>query len=93
MRKYFSVLLLGACLCAPAMLPAQDDRHEHDRDKKYYDPYKRDYHEWNENENRAWRHYVTEERRGEFHDWDRANKREQRDYWRWRHDHPDWDRH
>ena len=89
MRKYVTALLMGACLCLPAVVSAQDDRH----DKKYYDPYKKDYHGWNENEDRAWKHYVTEERHGEYHDWNKAKKKEQRDYWKWRHEHPDYDRH
>ena len=84
MRKLCTALLLGACLSVPAVISAQD------HDKRYYDADKKDYHAWNENENRAWRHYVSEERHGKYHDWAKASKAEQRDYWKWRHEHPDW---
>ena len=90
MRRFFGSLALGAMLCTPAILSAQE---HHDRDKdnhRYYDSYKRDYHEWNENENNAWRHWIEAERHGRYHDWDKASRKEQREYWRWRHEHPDW---
>lgn len=98
MRRYMSAMLLGAVLCVPVALTAQEREHSvESRDrvevKRYYDPYKKDYHEWNENENRAWNHWVTEERHGRMHDYAKARNREQRDYWKWRHEHPDWDRH
>jgi hypothetical protein len=88
MRRYLSALLLGAMLSAPLALTAKD----RDHDRRYYDPYRRDYHEWNENENRAWRHWREQERHRNYIEWQRANRREQREYWRWRHEHPDWDR-
>ena len=84
MRRYLCALLLGAMLSAPLALTAKE--------KRYYDPYKRDYHEWNENENRAWRHWREEERHRKYIEWQRANRREQREYWRWRHEHAEWER-
>ena len=57
-----------------------------DRDQRYYDRDARDYHEWNENENRAW-HQYREERHLENRDFNRARQEEQREYWRWRHQH------
>jgi hypothetical protein len=83
MRRYLNVLLLGAALTAPALMQA-------DPPHRYYDRDRRDYHEWNDNENRAWRHWVTNERHREYHDWNKARRNEQRDYWRWRHEHSDW---
>jgi hypothetical protein len=81
MRKYLSALILAGALCAPAAIHAQE---------RYYDRDHRDYHEWNDGERRAWDHWLREERHHEFHDYARAKERERRDYWRWRHDHPDW---
>ncbi len=62
MRRYLSSLLLGAALCAPVVMYAQDEHH----DKRYYDREKKDYHEWNEREERAYRHWLKEERHHEY---------------------------
>jgi hypothetical protein len=87
MRKFVGAILLTGVLMTPAMMIAKD----HDRDDhRYYDPYKKDYHEWNENEARAYRHWVEQERHQQYRDWHKASKRDQREYWRWRHDHQDW---
>ena len=85
MRRFLgAVVLSGFLLAAPVAMRADD------HPKRYYDPYKRDYHEWNEAEEHAYRHWVEEERHLKYHDWEHANKKEQRDYWKWRHEHPDW---
>jgi len=86
MRRYLSTLLLGAAMCAPVVIQAADEHH----DKRYYDSDRKDYHEWNEQEARAYRHWLTEEQHREYHDWRKANKKEQQEYWRWRHEHEDW---
>jgi hypothetical protein len=82
MRRYLTTLLLGAALCAPIAV--------HAKEKRYYDPYKKDYHEWNDREDRAYRHWLQEERHREYHPLAKAGKEEQREYWRWRHEHLDW---
>ncbi len=88
MRRFLGALMLGAFLSAPVAVLADD---HHDKDNRYYDPYRHDYHEWNEHEQRAYRHWLEEERHQRYHDWNRANSRERREYWRWRHAHEDWD--
>lgn len=88
MRRFFGSLALGAILCTPMIVTAQEHRDKDDH--RYYDSDKRDYHEWNENENRAWRHWLQDERHITYHDWTKASRKQQRDYWRWRHEHPDW---
>jgi hypothetical protein len=93
MRKFLCALALGGVLMTPITMRADDHDRDRDRDRharRYYDPYQRDYHEWNEQEARAYRHWLEKERRAHYHDWQRASKREQREYWRWRHDHRDW---
>jgi Ni/Co efflux regulator RcnB len=44
------------------------------------------HHEWNDSENVHWHEYLKERHKRE-HDWEKANKREQRDYWKWREHH------
>jgi hypothetical protein len=84
MRRILAAAFLGGMLFTPMTLRVRADEH------RYYDRDHRDYHEWNEAEQRAYRHWLTEERHRQYHDWDRASARERRDYWRWRHDHRDW---
>ena len=89
MRKFMGALLLSGVLMSPIVMRADD----HDRDDhrvRVYDPYRRDYHDWNENEERAYRHWVEQERHIHYRDWKHMNKREQREYMRWRHEHSDW---
>ncbi len=84
MRRYLTTLLLGAAMCAPVVMHAEE------HPKRYYDRDKRDYHEWNEAENRAYRHWLEAERHRAYHPWAKARREEQREYWRWRHEHSDW---
>ena len=71
MRRYLGSLLLGAALCAPVVMYAQDEHH----DKRYYDREKKDYHEWNEREEHAYRHWLQEERHREYHPWAESQPR------------------
>ena len=83
--RYLSSLFLSVALLAPAALiaapAAQEDRGVYDREHK-------DYHHWDDHENEVWKRFLVENHRKE-HDFARANKREQAEYWNWRHSHPD----
>ena len=57
---------------------------------RVYDPGHKDYHNWDERENRSWNQYLTENHRNS-HEFTKANKKEQGQYWNWRHSHPDKD--
>jgi hypothetical protein len=94
-KKTIPAFMMGLVLCAPPLaLRAADDDHpnEHDRQKeiRYYDSGARDYHVWNDNEDRAYRNYLRERNR-DYREFSRLAKREQQDYWRWRHNHQDHD--
>ena len=89
MFKIPGVLLVAAGLALP--LAAQHDRDDQNRDRhdqRYYDADRKDYHEWNSGEERAWRRYW-EERHHAAVEWNRATEEQRREYWRWRHEHPD----
>ncbi|HLK47129.1 MAG TPA: hypothetical protein VKT49_03280 [Bryobacteraceae bacterium] len=97
MRRFVSLLLLGVALGTPVALRADDDNKHHgerdrdrDRDKRYYDAQRRDWHQWNQNEDQAYRRYL-DERHERYRDYGRMNKKQQRDYWEWRHNHQDAD--
>jgi hypothetical protein len=99
-RYLFGSLFLIAVLAAPLTLTAaprqQEDRREeeHHRDgdhNRFYDHEHRDYHNWNDNEDRSYRVYLVERHR-EYHPFVKLRVSQQRAYWNWRHHHPDHDR-
>jgi hypothetical protein len=53
-----------------------------------YDPDHRDYHRWDDREDRAYRQFLAE-RHEEYRGFQSRSADDQREYWRWRHDHPD----
>jgi hypothetical protein len=80
-KSFWGTLVLGAALAAP-LLASGCAAHV-----RYYDDYYADYHPWNDGEARAYRVWLSE-RRYEYREFARLNREQQRDYWRWRHDHP-----
>jgi type III secretory pathway component EscR len=78
-------LVLSAILLAPVAVTAEN---RDQRDRRYYDRDARDYHSWNSSEDRAYRAYLQENRR-EYRDFHKVKRDQQRQYFRWRHDHPD----
>lgn len=85
MSRFLVSLCLGASLVAPLAVQAKD------HDRRYYDRERHDYHVWNANEQGAYRHWLMEERRErEYRDYNRLERERQAEYWRWRHEHPNW---
>jgi hypothetical protein len=98
-RYVFSFFVITAALAAPSAIRArqQDDRHqeEHQRDgnregERVYDRSHKDYHNWDANEDHAYRGYLQGNHR-EYRPYAETNSRQQRSYWNWRHSHPDRD--
>jgi len=87
-NRYFSLLLLGAALAAPAATMAGPKPQEASVQVRVYDRDHRDYHNWDDREDRAYRRYYVVQHRS-YRAYDRQNSRAQRKYWRWRHSHPD----
>ena len=92
--RILSTLALGAALIAPVALRAQDESRKTTttttttETKRYYDPVEKDYHIWSDNEDRAYRVYL-QEKHTDFVEFPKVKVTEQREYWRWRHGHPD----
>jgi hypothetical protein len=83
-----TAFLLGAAMIGPVGVRAADNRErEEHREKRYYDRERKDWHEWNEQEERAY-HRWFEESHEPYREWERARRREQQEYWKWRHEHP-----
>jgi hypothetical protein len=74
---------------ASTILAARAIQEDHERNR-VYDKDHKDYHNWDDKENRAWGQFLTENH-GESHEYAKANKKEQSKYWNWRHSHPDKD--
>lgn len=85
MYRYLSVLLVSTALLVPIALKADDD---HGQTRRYYDKTARDWHEWNENEDHAYRQYLKEQRKRD-REFAKASSRERNDYFKYRHAHPD----
>jgi hypothetical protein len=84
MKKIITALTLSTGLMLiPAYLGAQDHH-----DDRYYDKHHKDYHQWNDHEDRAY-HMYWEQHHHHYIDWDHANARQRQAYWNWRHSHSD----
>ena len=85
-------LLLGVALIAPVALRAQDEKTTTTTtttsSKRYYDTTEKDYHVWTTGEDRAYRVYLTEQHR-DYVEFPKVKVVEQREYFKWRHGHPD----
>src|ERR1700686_1319866 len=95
--RYVSFLFLTAALSAPAVVvtraaPQDEHRDEHrdEHQKRVYDRAHKDYHNWDDNEDRYYHQYFTENHR-EYRDYSKLNRRDQDNYWKWRHEHVDSD--
>ena len=79
-----TAVFLTSALLTPVGLCAQD----HHDDRGYYDKHHKDYHQWNDHEDRAW-HMYWEQRHRPYVDWAAANESQRQAYWDWRHNHSD----
>jgi Ni/Co efflux regulator RcnB len=86
MKRYITALTLAAALLAPIAGRAEDNRSN--SNQRYYDSRHGDWHQWNDNEDRAYRQYLQEHHRS-YRDFNKASKRDRNAYFSWRHDHGD----
>jgi hypothetical protein len=97
-HRIVSSLFLTAALVAPSGImaataysqPAQEEHHDKDKDHRYYDEDRKDYHDWDEHEDAAYRKYLKERHKA-YHSFDKMEAKQQQEYWHWRHEHPDHD--
>ena len=85
-HRYLATLLVTTAFAVPVSMfaaPAPQSV-----SVRVYDKNHKDYHNWDDNENHAWGAYLTENHK-QPHDFKKAPKKEQSQYWNWRHDHPD----
>ena len=87
-HRYASALFLTAALAASAPVMAAATPQQAGVQVRVYDSSHHDYHNWDDREDHAYRGYLVE-RHQEYRPYERQNRRQQRDYWNWRHSHPD----
>jgi len=97
-NKYLASLLVSAALLAPmgayALAPQDDRDHErHEREeRRVYDPYHKDYHNWDGREDGMYRRWL-EERHEAYVEFEHLKHKQQRAYWNWRHEHEEHEEH
>jgi len=87
--RFVSSMLLTGALLAPVAF-AQDRDHDRDdrnhNNTRVYDPVRRDYHNWNSDEDNAYRQWYGQQYNGKkYRDYRKLNKKDQQAYWKWRH--------
>ncbi len=92
--NFLGALILGGALLAPAGLMAFQQSDEKTtttttttETHRYYDPGYKEYHNWNSDEDRAYRMYLEENHR-DYKEFPKTTVTEQTEYWKWRHNHP-----
>ncbi len=84
-QTILSSLVVGITLLAPVAVFAQDhDRRDSQQTQRYYDRQNKDWHEWNGNENNYYQRY-SQQNHVNNKDFKRLSKRQQDQYFRWRH--------
>jgi hypothetical protein len=80
MSRFIGAAVLGVCLMASvAIVSAQAQDMAQNGTPG---------HQWNDHEDQVWHQYLKDHHRKD-HDWAKASKREQKEYWKWRDKHPD----
>jgi hypothetical protein len=83
-------LLLAAALGAPVAVLATPGQKDAGVQVRIYDTHHKDYHNWDDRENHAWGLYLSSNHKKDHEFW-KSSKKEQSQYWDWRHSHPDHD--
>jgi hypothetical protein len=87
-HRYISSLIMAASIAAPVAIMATPGPQDAGVQVRVYDSGHKDYHNWDDHENTAWGVYLSNNHK-KSHEFSTANKKEQSNYWNWRHSHPD----
>jgi len=87
-HRHLASLFLTAALAAPVSLLAAPAPQAVGVQVRVYDRDHKDYHNWDDHENHAWAQFLVENHRNS-HEYKKANRHEQSEYWTWRHAHPE----
>ena len=89
-NRFIGSLILAAAITAPMTMIAAPGAKDEGVSVRVYDSGHKDYHNWDDNENKAWGVYLSGNHK-KSHEFSKSSKREQSNYWNWRHAHPDHD--
>jgi hypothetical protein len=87
-HRVIASLFLSAVIMAPVSMMAAPKPQSASVSVQVYDKDHNDYHTWDDNENQAWGRFLVENK-SKPHEYSTANKKEQSQYWNWRHANPD----
>jgi hypothetical protein len=87
-HHHVAALFLTAALAAPVSLMGAPAPQEAGVQVRVYDSGHHDYHNWDDHERHAWGVYLSDNHRHDV-EYAHAKHKEQREYWNWRHSHPD----
>jgi len=85
-HRYIGTLFLAAALATPVAIVAAAEPQS--VQIRVYDRNHKDYHNWDDSEDRAYRGYLTEQHQT-YRVYAKQNHKTQDNYWNWRHSHPD----
>jgi hypothetical protein len=89
MSRFWNTALLGCALMVPiALAPTVLRSEDHKAARTYHDKQHNDDHEWNNQEDQAYRVWVKENHRKST-DFAKLKDNDQQAYWGWRHEHSD----
>ena len=86
--RFAASLFLAAAFAAPMSMMAAPVPQDASVQVRIYDRDHKDYHVWDDNEDRTYRGYLTDQHLT-YREYNRQNHKTQRQYWNWRHEHPD----
>jgi len=89
-HRYLTTMILAAAIATPLAVVAAPAPKDDNVQVRVHDRNHKDYHNWDDHENAAWGGYLTNNHK-KRHEFSRASRREQSNYWNWRHSHPDHD--
>jgi hypothetical protein len=87
-KRFFGSLILTVALIAPVSVIAAPNPQSASLQVRVYDRNHKDYHNWDDNENQAWGRFEVENKT-KPHQYSKSSRKEQSQYWNWRHDNPD----
>jgi hypothetical protein len=89
-HRYIASLFLTAALAVPVAIMAAAEPQNASVQVRIYDRDHKDYHNWDDREDHAYRGYLTEQHQT-YRVYSKQNRNTQKQYWMWRHSHPDKD--
>lgn len=97
--QWIASLFVSAALVAPlgamALPRPQDDHERHEQEeheRRVYDPYHKDYHNWDQKEDELYHHWLDEKHRT-YVGFEKLDHKRQEEYWKWRHQHEEHEEH